>query len=111
MALVYIAGPYTAKSRWDVTCNVNAAKRVALEVGTLGLFPVTPHVLGSGFEDCQTEEFWYRGTLELLRRCDAVILVPGWENSKGATEERRAALELGLPVFERVADLEGLVAS
>lgn len=31
---------------------------------------------------------------------DAVCLLPGWENSKGATAERAVAIALGLEVFE-----------
>jgi len=30
---------------------------------------------------------------------DMLVLIPGWEESRGACEERELALELGLPVL------------
>ena len=52
------------------------------------------------------EEFWYEGTLALLKRCDAMILVPGWEDSKGTRDERAWAKANDMPVFERVEELK-----
>ena len=37
---------------------------------------------------------------------DCLALLPGWEASKGACEERALALALGLPVYD-LADLSG----
>lgn len=53
-----------------------------------------------------TPEFWYEATLEALRRCDAVILVPGWEESKGTVAEVAEAVRLGIPVFTRVEEVQ-----
>lgn len=36
---------------------------------------------------------------------DAVVLLPGWEKSRGATAERAAAIALGLKVLEYGKDL------
>ena len=51
------------------------------------------------------DEFWLEGTLELLRRCDAVFLIPGWEQSTGSRSELDEATRLGLPVFDNVEAL------
>jgi hypothetical protein len=40
----------------------------------------------------------------ICAHADAVALLPGWENSKGACAERAAGIALGLIIFE-VADL------
>lgn len=36
----------------------------------------------------------------ICAEADAVVLLPGWKNSKGATAERATAIALGLEVFE-----------
>lgn len=36
----------------------------------------------------------------LCRHADAIALIPGWQNSKGATAERAVAIALGLKVLE-----------
>lgn len=38
--------------------------------------------------------------VETLVKCDGMVLLPGWQGSKGANIERRLALDLGMPVRE-----------
>lgn len=99
MRLVYIAGPYTAPTRCGIAANVQRAREVADRVNRAGAFAVCPHLLGDGIEDSGDAEFWYEGTLEVMRRCDAVVLVPGWKNSSGAIKEEAEATARGMPVF------------
>lgn len=99
LKLVYIAGPYTAPTRCQVMANIQRAREVADRVARAGAFPVWPHPLGAGLEDAGDEAFWYAGTLELMRRCDAVVLVPGWEKSKGAQGEAGVADIRDMPLF------------
>ena len=48
---------------------------------------------------------WYlRRDLAALLGCDAVALLPGWQDSKGACLERHVAEQLGMPIY-RLADL------
>jgi len=105
MRVVFIAGPFTAGTAWDIEQNVRCAEGCALAVARSGAMPLCPHTNTRLFHGQCTEQFWYDGTLELLRRCDAVLMVPGWERSKGATNERRFAEQIGLPVFESTADV------
>lgn len=37
--------------------------------------------------------------VEAILKCDAIYMLPGWENSAGATAERAIALWLGLEVI------------
>ena len=99
-SVVYIAGKFTGKNGWEVAENVRAAERVGFAVAKMGLMPLIPHANTCHFFGTLSEEFWYGGTLELLRRCDAVVLVPGWRDSAGARVERDEAVLRGLPVFE-----------
>lgn len=47
------------------------------------------------------EQFYYDLDLEFLRRtADAILAIPGWEKSWGASNEVKIAKELGVPIFE-----------
>lgn len=105
IACVYVAGPYSGADGWEVACNVHRAEEVAREVVRLGAAPVTPHSIGARMAGTETYELWCETTLEMMRRCDAVVFVPGWERSRGAVGERKEAVRIGLPCFDRILDL------
>jgi hypothetical protein len=60
------------------------------------LIPPVPAVRAEGIGDY---EYWCEATLELMRRCDVVYAMQGWENSKGARGEVAEANKLGIPVI------------
>jgi nucleoside 2-deoxyribosyltransferase len=98
--LIYIAGPFRSDSRWQEEQNIRAAEALGYEIALLGAYPVIPHSNTRGyFSDAQPGEFFLDGTLELMRRCDAVIFLPNWQDSTGAIGEHDEAERLGLPVF------------
>jgi len=99
MQLVYIAGPFRAATAWEIEQNVRRAEELALEVARAGAMPVCPHTNTRFFHGQCTDEFWLAGTLELLRRCDAVVAAYGWERSSGSRAEIETAFKLGTPVF------------
>lgn len=109
MKLIYVAGKFSDKTRADVEANILAAELVGVEVARAGFWPVIPHANTAHpeFESVQPYQFWIAATLELLRRCDAIVMVPGWQDSSGARGELSEALRLGKPAFMSVADLEG----
>ncbi len=45
------------------------------------------------------DQYWLDATMELLRRCDAVVLAPGWQYSEGTKLEIAEAERLKIPVF------------
>lgn len=107
MKLIYIAGPFRGATPWDVHCNVHEAEKFALEVAKLGGFPVVPHKNTEHFDKLLTDKFWLDGTLELMKRCDALITLPTWKRSDGATSEVFVMMKnVGKPVFHDLIQLE-----
>jgi nucleoside 2-deoxyribosyltransferase len=101
--LIYIAGPY----RGDVEANICAAKLRAAECYKVGHDVICPH-MNTAYMDKETglpDEFWLKTTLNLLRRCDAIVLVAGWEKSQGTLAEIEYAKSVGIPVYEEVPEL------
>lgn len=99
MKIVYVAGPFRGPTPWDVAENVRRAERLGLEVAKLGAMPLIPHANTAHFDGQLTGQFWVDGTLELMRRCDAVVLVRGWGDSSGTLGEIAEAQRFGIPVF------------
>lgn len=99
MKVIYIAGKYRGPTPWTVEQNIRAAEEVAARVWALGMVALCPHANSRHMEGVTTDENFLAGTLELLRRCDAVVLVPGWEKSSGTRAEIEEARHLGKPVF------------
>lgn len=99
MKVVYIAGKYRGPTPWDVEQNIRAAEEVAARVWAMGLVALCPHANSRHMEGVASDEHFLAGTLELLRRCDAVVLVPGWDKSTGTRAEVTEARALGIPVF------------
>lgn len=102
MKLIYIAGPYTAETPEGIQENVEAAQQLGREV--MSLFPgkvlaVVPHSMGKGLESQEDYAFWCEATIEVMKRCDAVVLVPWWIKSQGAVKEVDVAIRMRLPVI------------
>src|SRR3990167_9404826 len=99
--LIYVAGRYRAATREAVAANIEAARQVGTQAARLGWYPVIPHANTAHMElelD-HNDEFWLAGTLELMARCEAVVLVDGWESSAGTLSEIARADAMRIPVY------------
>lgn len=104
MKVIYIAGPYRGPNAWAVEQNIRAAEEIAARVWAMGHVALCPHANARHMDGVASDEVFLAGTLELMRRCDAVLLVPNWRDSEGARAEVAEADRLGIPVFGRDAD-------
>jgi hypothetical protein len=106
MNLIYIAGPYRAKTEWDLVQNIRRAETLALAVWKLGAACICPHKNTALFGGAADDSVWLEGDLEMLRRCDAVLCTDDWQRSEGARNEVAAAQRLGIPVLYTLTEFE-----
>jgi len=100
--LVYVAGPITIP---DPIWNTHTAVLVADRLYNSGLcVPLVPHMnLLWHFIVPHDVEYWYKYDLAVMKRCEAVLRLPG--ESKGAEAEVAQAVAWRLPVFYDVPTL------
>lgn len=113
--LVYVAGPLRAPAELReadakaaqqmVDANVLAAKESAQALWKAGVPVICPHTNTDIFEGQrpdghETVADWIGGDLVMLRRCDAILMLPGWTESEGAKMEYQEAYRLGLHAFQ-----------
>lgn len=95
MSVVYIAGPMTGLPDF----NFPAFRAAAADLSARGYDVRTPTDADGGSQD-KSWQFYMRLALRMLLDCDQVVLLPGWERSRGACIERSVAEALGMPVTE-----------
>ena len=104
MKLVYLAGPYSADAEEGIWDNIKIATIWSIRLWSEGYAVLCPHLNTAGFHNYETEEtglnydVWIAGDLEMLKRCDMMFVMPGWEESKGTQLEIGKATEWGIPV-------------
>lgn len=108
MKLVYVAGPYRSPTEFGVVENIRRAEALALKVWQAGAACICPHKNTALFGGAlgMPDEVWLKGDLEMIRRCDAVIVTENWTQSSGTIAEVDLAQELGLPVFVELSELK-----
>jgi hypothetical protein len=102
--LVYLCGPYSGQTEK----NIFQARETAKQIWEAGFTAVTPHLNTYNFHlDCKcTYQDYIEGDLEILSRCDYLLLLPGWEHSQGAKIELEKAKQMGMPIFLNIDDLK-----
>lgn len=95
----YLAGPMTGLPNH----NFDLFEKVADALRAKGLDVLAPHDknkhLAEGEREQMGRNHWIRLDLRDLLKCDALILLPGWENSAGARRELDIALDLSYEVW------------
>ena len=97
--LAYVAGKLN-----DDACgyiqNLNRMIRCAVKIRRLGYDVYVPGIdilMGLIAGNYEYEDY-FDNSQAFLRRADLVIVVPGWETSKGTKREIELAHKLGIPV-------------
>lgn len=104
--LIYVACPYTNNDDMVVLHNVERSMRAGRQILEMGHFPAIPllnhyfHMFCNreGIPQPAYDEYIAWG-LTLLDRCDAMILLPGWEQSNGCRIEKARADRNHIPIY------------
>jgi len=99
MKVVYVAGPFRAANSWDMELNIRHAEALSLKLWKMGAAVICPHANTRYFQGATKDAVWLEGDLEIIRRCDAIVMTKTWRRSSGAREEHHLAKDLGMPIF------------
>jgi hypothetical protein len=108
MKVAYIAGPYRGRSQIKIInwlqrqANIRRAAKVAKWAWREGYAVVCPHKNSGNFDGLNTDLVFLNGDVEILQRCDVMILAPGWERSEGTKGEIQVAFNTGIRICEVV---------
>lgn len=103
--LAYVAGKYTAPTKEEVQMNINAAEKVGKQTLLMGMVPIIPHRISAHWENepefaHMSHKDWMESyCFPMLDACDAIVMVPGWQESPGSCMEHARAKEQQMPVF------------
>jgi len=107
--MIFISGKYTGYDDADTEANIAYAEKFAVAVWNLGHVAVCPQLNSAMFdykpEFKPTYDQVCAGYIALMKRCDAVLFIPNWRESRGARNERLEAEQDGMVIFEAVEEI------
>lgn len=95
---IYISGPM----RGVENMNRETFRRVASMLNELGFEAVNPHLFDVSTTNngiLLTDQEWIEVDILALKHCDAIFMLPGWQDSEGAQREWGTAWEERLQVY------------
>lgn len=104
MQRIYIAGPMSGIEGF----NYPAFNEAAAKLRALGFHVENP--AENPAPPCGSWAGYMRSAITQLVKCDWLVLLPGWEESRGASLEYRLAVELCMPVMALRVLTEGTPA-
>lgn len=106
---VYVAGAMSSPNPLIFLENLRKGMRVSTQLLLNGQSVFSPFIDFNLFFQVQdgeqiTVEAIKESSLDWLEVSDAMVLVPGWEDSEGTKAEVYLAKELGIPVYANIDD-------
>jgi hypothetical protein len=99
MDVIYIAGSYRSDCENGVFENIIRARNAAVKLWQQGYAVVCPHLNSAFMGGICDDKAFLEGDLAILRRCDCIYLLKGWELSQGARAEHELAVKIGLEIM------------
>ena len=100
MRMIYIAGPIsgnTIESLENIRAGIEAGKG-EIHRGNAVIIPHFDYSLFLTGGPNPTLAQIQRNSMEQMRRCDKVLFLPGWEDSRGCQAEMAEAKRLGMDI-------------
>lgn len=107
---VYLTGPLTAGGKLTDRDAIHANLQKAIEAGEAllkaGYAPLVPHLTQHWHERYPNpHRVWLEMDVAWLIWADCLLLLPGWQDSAGARQEREVAAQWEIPCYESLEDL------
>jgi len=100
-SIVYIAGQYRSKyGKLGIIVNIWKARQLAKKLWAKGIYTITPHLNSALMDSVCDPQVFLDGDIEIMKRCNYVLLIPKWTDSKGTINEIKIALENKIRVFD-----------
>ncbi len=96
--IVYLSGAMTGIPEENVPAFNAAARALRL----IGYEVVNPAEFDTDVDGLSERSRWVKylkADIKALMDCDGIVMLPGWENSKGATLEHNTAKALDMPIL------------
>ena len=104
--VLYLSGPISSTNGGPPASvalrhsRIEAAREAAIKLWKAGFTPICPHLNTLDMDDEElTPEDFIEGDIELVKRSNLVVLLPGWQMSTGAQKEVAAAKVYGVPTY------------
>ena len=100
MKIIYVSGPYRAPTEQLRFQNILNARDAAVKLWQKGWAVICPHLNTMHMGGIMgNDEIFLDGDVEIVKRCDAIFMLKGFENSEGACKEIEVAYERNITIY------------
>lgn len=99
MKLIYIAAPYRANTINGIYENIYSARLLAIKYWKKGYAVICPHMNSSLMDGVTTDDVFLSGGIEILKRCDTIVMHKNWKWSIGCYDEHSVAIKNNLQII------------
>jgi len=88
--------------------NIENARSAAIEGWKRGYYVFCPHLNSGHMGGVVDDSEFLKAGLDMVTKCQAMFMLPGWRLSEGSTKERELAKMLDLPIYYSLDELPNL---